>query len=334
EAGHQELIAAMREFAKSCWENSGVLLQHISTLDTVNDLDLLRTLVGDKKLFYLGYSYGTAIGAAYAEVFGANVSRLVLDAAVDIAEDSDVIQAQGFDTALGNFAAWCAQSNRCTLGVTQDEVVQNLYNWLEKLGSKPVKVGERYLTQSLATAGIGTFLYAGKEGWDLLVLAVAQAQAGQGDYLLLAGDMLNGREPDGSYSSLFYAFSAISCLDYSDKGLAAAALEWERDKEKAPFFGRFFGPDYLCPVWPVQPIPDATITAPNAGPILVIGGTGDNATPYQQAVNMASQLKSGVLVTYDGEGHGTFGGKSKCVDDIVINYFVEGRLPSNGVVCT
>ncbi|MDR1432530.1 MAG: alpha/beta hydrolase, partial [Propionibacteriaceae bacterium] len=143
----------------------------------------------------------------------------------------------------------------------------------------------------------------------------------------------NGRDPDGSYSSLFYSFQAITCLDYPDEGLAQTDADWAEDKEKAPFFGKYFGPNYLCPLWPVKPRPEVTITGPGAPPILVIGGTGDNATPYQYAEDMAEQLTSGILVTYEGEGHGTFGGQSKCVDDIVIKYLVKGVLPKNGVKC-
>jgi pimeloyl-ACP methyl ester carboxylesterase len=332
----QQLIDADREFGKSCWKHSGVLLEHISTVETVKDLDLLRQLVGDKKLTYLGYSYGTAIGATYAELFGANIRQMVLDAAVDITDngdyDDEVIQAQGFDTALEHFAEWCAE-NRCSLGTSAEKVTKKLGDWLDKLDKKPIKSGSRKLTQTLATSGIGGFLYYGNSGWPMLLQAVTEAMSGKAYLLLRAGDSLNGREPNGSYSSLFYAFNAISCLDYPDKGIAQADKYWEADKKKAPFFGKYFGPSYLCSVWPVKPSPEMSITGPNAPPILVIGGTGDNATPYQQAVDMAKQLVSGVLVTYQSEGHGAFGGRSSCVDNIVIKYLVNGTVPKDGVKC-
>ncbi|MDR1236672.1 MAG: alpha/beta fold hydrolase [Propionibacteriaceae bacterium] len=328
----QQLIDADRAFGKSCWEHSGVLLEHISTVETVKDLDLLRQLVGDKKLTYLGYSYGTAIGATYAELFGANIRQMVLDAAVDIADNDEVIQAQGFDTALEHFASWCAK-RRCSLGNSAKKVISKLGDWLDKLDQKPVKSGSRKLTQTLAMLGIGIFLYSGENGWPSLLQAVNEAMKGKPAWLLMAGDSLNGRDPDGSYSSLFYSFNAISCLDYSDEGLAQADKDWEADKKKAPFFGKYFGPGYLCPVWPVRPSPELTITGPDAPPILVVGATGDNATPYQQAVDMAKQLVSGVLVTYQGEGHGAFGGNSTCIDKIVIKYLVDGTVPKDGVKC-
>ncbi|MDR1431302.1 MAG: alpha/beta fold hydrolase, partial [Propionibacteriaceae bacterium] len=188
-AERQKLIDAYRDFGKSCWEKSGVLLEHISTEDTVKDLDLLRQLVGDKKLSYLGYSYGTAIGAGYAELFGKNIRSLVLDAAVSISDSGEIIQAQGFDTALEHFAEWCADL-RCSLGTSTKAVIGKLGTWLDKLDKKPVKVGSRKLTQTLAALGIGSFLYYGIDGWPTLLHAVTEAMAGRAEWLLQAGDSL------------------------------------------------------------------------------------------------------------------------------------------------
>jgi len=109
---------------------------------------------------------------------------------------------------------------------------------------------------------------------------------------------------------------------------------WRKDEKAAPIFGAFMGPAYACPLWPVRPARQLTIHGAGAPPILVIGATGDSATPYRQAVTMAKQLDSGVLLTYKGEGHGTYGGKSACVDSLVVKYLVTGTTPKNGATCS
>ncbi|MCB0911797.1 MAG: alpha/beta fold hydrolase [Propionibacteriaceae bacterium] len=334
EAERTALIEGSYEFAKSCWEHSGVLLEHISTIDTVRDLDLLRQLVGDDELHYLGYSYGTQIGATYAELFPQNAGRLVLDAAVNITEDDDVIQAMGFDLALGNFASWCAAQG-CSLGGTKQEVLGAVTGLWEDLDRTPIRARDRTLTQSLAVTGVAAMLYGGKDAWPTLVSMIEAAQKGNGIGLMLAADSLNSRADDGTYGSLFYSLPAISCLDSDDdKGVLDADAVWQEDQQKAPIFGKYFGPGYTCALWPVRPSRQLQIRGVGAKPIVVIGGTGDNATPYQQAVDMAGQLDSGVLVTYDGEGHGSYGGKSACVDKIVVDYLVDGKVPKDGVRCS
>ena len=334
EAERAALIQGAHAFGEACWENSGDLLEHISTIETVRDLDLLRQLVGDDELHYLGYSYGTQIGATYAELFPQNTGRLVLDAAVNITDDDDVIQAMGFDLALGNFAAWCAEQE-CALGKTKQAVLDATTGLFDHLDATPLQVGSRRLTQSLAVTGVAALLYGGKDAWPALEKVIAAGIAGQGTWLLQMADSLNSRDESGAYGTMFYAFPAISCLDTGDEeGVLDADGLWQEDAKKAPIFGEYFGPQYSCPLWPARPSRQLRIQGTGAAPLLVIGGTGDNATPYQQAVSMAEQLDSAVLVTYDGEGHGSYGGKSACIDRIVVNYLVNGTVPKDGVRCT
>ncbi len=328
----EALIVGTYEFAKSCWENSGRLLEHISTVDTVRDLDLMRALVGDQKLTYLGYSYGTQIGSFYADLFPQRVGRLVLDAAVDITDDDSVIQAMGFDLALGNFAAWCARQG-CELGSTKDEVLKAVTDFLERLDGAPLAVEDRKLTQSLAATGIAAYLYGGVPAWQVLARDLRAAIGGDGTRLLRSSDSLNDRDQDGSYGSLFYSFPAIGCADSKDLGVVEAEQRWAEDQKKAPIYGRYFGPSYTCALWPVRSAPQFKPTGSGAAPILVVGATGDPATPYQNAVTMAKQLESGVLLTYEGEGHGSFGGKSSCVDRAVIAYLTAGTVPADGTRC-
>ena len=334
EAERTAMIEAAYDLGTSCWERSGVLLEHISTIETVRDLDLLRQLVGDQRLHFLGYSYGTQIGATYAELFARSTGKLVLDAAVNITQDDDVIQAMGFDLALGNFADWCARQS-CPLGGTKQKVLAAITGLFDRLDGSPLTTGGRLLTQSLAVTGTAAVLYGGTTAWPSLVTVLNAGIRGNGSGLLRAADSLNDRDQQGRYGTMFFAFPAISCLDTGeDKGVLDADRQWQEDIAKAPIFGRYFGPQYGCALWPVRPSRQLDITGADAEPLLVIGGTGDNATPYQQAVSMAEQLKSGVLVTYSGEGHGSYGGKSPCVDAIVVAYLVKGTVPADGVRCS
>ncbi len=328
----EALIVGTYGFAKSCWENSGQLLEHISTIDTARDLDLMRALVGDDKLSFLGYSYGTQIGSVYADLFPQRVGRLVLDAAVDITDDDSVIQAMGFDLALGNFASWCARQS-CGLGSTKEGVLKTITDFLDRLDAAPLRVEDRSLTQSLAATGIAAYLYGGIPAWRGLTGDLKAAVDGDGARLLRSSDGLNDRDQDGSYGSLFYSFPAIGCADSKDSGVVEAEQRWIADQQKAPIYGKYFGPGYTCALWPVRSAPQFQPTGSGAAPILVVGATGDPATPYQNAVTMAKQLSSGVLLTYEGEGHGTFGGKSECIDRAVIGYLTEGQVPTDGTRC-
>lgn len=333
EQENQALLDATKKYAQSCLANSGALLSHISTQDTARDLDLLRQLVGDKQLYYDGVSYGTFIGATYAQMFPKNVGRLVLDGAVNITEDTSVIQSMGFDTALENFATWCAGQQSCNWGNSVEAVKKTLSTWLDKLDQQPVQVGDRELTQTLATLGIALYLYFDESVYPQLVKVVNAAMSGEGAALLWAGDQLNGREDSGHYGSLFHSFSAILCADTPDDGVAAAYKEWKSDEKKAPFFAKYMGVGYVCPVWTAAPAPKLTLTGKGAAPIMVIGGTGDSATPYKQAQWMANQLDSGFLLTFDGAGHGAYGGKSTCIDNAVVAYLTKGTVTPSGKVC-
>jgi pimeloyl-ACP methyl ester carboxylesterase len=330
----QALLDGWKAFGASCLAKSGALLQHISTVDTVQDLDMMRQLVGDAKLNYLGYSYGTYIGAVYAQKFPGEVGKLVLDSAVNITQDESVIQASGFDLALGNYADYCA-SKSCSLGSTKQAVLDTITKLLDKLATAPLPGDStRKLTQSVASDGIALFLYADSQYWDQLTQALEMAIGGDGRYLLYYADQLRGRQTDGTYDASFYAFPAIGCADSQDDGIARAFSDWTADEQKAPIFGKYFGPNITCVQWPVQGQAPFDITAKGAAPIVVVGATGDSATPYQYAAWMASQLDSGVLVTYNGNGHATYGGKSTCVDNAVVAYFAKGTVPPDGLFCT
>ncbi len=327
------LIDAQLDFGRGCLERSGALLQHISTTETVRDLDLLRHLVGDKKLTYFGSSYGTRIGALYAQLYPRAVGRLVLDGAVNITESKDVSQLDGFERALGNFATWCAAKS-CKLGDTKTEVERTISDLLTRLDEKPINGGRAPLTQQLAVTGVLAVLYENEAGWKYLQQGLELAAFDRdGRYLMFFADQYNQRGQGGSYGQLQFSFPAIRCLDSQDVSVAEAEKEGAEEAKRAPTLGPFSGADLVCPLWPVAPAPkEPTIRGRGAAPILVVGTTGDPATPYEYAERMAAQLASGHLLTLKGEGHLGYG-QSPCIQRYVQAYLLDGRVPADGTRC-
>jgi pimeloyl-ACP methyl ester carboxylesterase len=326
--------AAVQAFGQSCLKRSGRLLQHISTAETVHDLELLRHLVGDPKINYFGSSYGTQIGALYAERYPDRVGRMVLDGSVNISGKEDTItQTEGFERALNNFAGWCAAES-CRLGHSRAEVLGRIKSYLDQLDQRPVKVGSRTLTQQQGVEAVFYAMYAGQRGWvqlrDSLVAAIFDNDA-RG--VLALGDRSNFRREDGSYDQIAYSFPAVRCLDSQDTSVRRAEKQYARVSKAAPVLGRLGGFDLTCALWPVAPAPpEPQIDAEGAPPLVVIGTTGDPATPYEYAVDMADRLKSGVLVTYRGEGHLAFD-SSECVHRLVLDYLMRDQVPQDRTRC-
>jgi pimeloyl-ACP methyl ester carboxylesterase len=332
-AEERVLEQAQVDFGRGCLERSGPLLQHISTAETVRDLDLLRHLVGDGQLHYLGSSYGTKIGALYAQLYPERVGRLVLDGAVNITDKKDVSQLDGFERALGNFAAWCA-GRKCKLGGTKDEVLHRIGDLWGRLDAEPIEVGRRELTQQLAVTGVLAVLYENEEAWRYLQQALELAAFDRdGRYLMFFADQYNQRDRNGRYGQLQFSFPAIRCLDSADVSVTKAQEEATEEARRAPTLGPYSGADLVCPLWPVAPAPkQPTIRARGAVPIVVVGTTGDPATPYEYAERMADQLESGHLLTLRGEGHLGYG-QSPCIRRYVQAFLNEGDVPADGTTC-
>lgn len=321
------------DFAEQCRDASGELLDHITTVDVVRDLDLLRHLLGAEKLNYVGVSYGTYVGAMYAELFPNSVGRLVLDAAVDITGEDETPQTQGFERAMGNFTAWCAGSDLCSLGDDQQEITDSIDEFLTGLDSAPLEVGDRILTQTMAATGIALYLYEDEEAYRSLDVVIADAMAGDGEALLYSADLLNGRGP-ASYDTIAYAFPAMICADSADEGVAPVPQEWRDTFDVAPLMAPHMGMSYTCQLWTAESAPQIRITAQGAPTILVVGTTGDSATPYEQAQSMAAQLESGTLLTLDGAGHGAVTGDNRCIADAVDGFLYDGVAPEDGKTCS
>lgn len=332
--------AESRAFGDACAERTGPLIGHVATSDTVADLDMLREIVGDPKLNYLGFSYGTYIGARYADAYPEKVGRLVLDGAMDpSATMSDVVreQTRGFELALRAYVTDCLTRRDCPLTGSVDQAMDQISGLLDMVDEQPL-VGEdgRVVTANTLLTAIITPLYA-QSNWGFLNDLFLTVANGDAEVALLLADMYYDRENGKYLSNSTESFSAINCLDYPERDVDVARMRAEAaELEKiAPTIGRFQGyGDIACAEWPVEAKTErGPVSAEGADPILVVGTTGDPATPYRWAEALAEQLDSGVLLTYEGEGHTAYGG-SNCVDEVVNTYLLTGKAPTNPVVCS
>lgn len=334
DAGEDEALRqGAIDFAQQCRDGSGKLLDHLTTVDVVRDLDLLRHLAGAEKLNYVGVSYGTYVGAMYAQLFPDTAGRLVLDAAVEITDREPTPQVAGFQLALDNFVDWCAGSELCSLGDDAPQISADIDDMLTRLDERPIDVEGRPLTQTLAALGIAVFLYEDDQAYRTLAEYLGEAIAGDGEGLLFAADLYHGRVAN-SFDTSLYAFPAMGCVDGVDEGADAAPEAWRATFDVAPVMSPHMGMSYTCEFWTADSASPLEITAPGAPPILVVGTTGDSATPYEQAVSMAEQLESGTLLTLEGAGHGAVSGDNECIAEAVDAYLYDGTPPDDGTRCS
>lgn len=336
------LSAAFKKFSAGCAKKSGTILPHVSTIETARDMDILRAVLGDEKLSYVGASYGTFLGATYAELFPDRVGRLVLDGAMDPslpAIDLNRDQTGGFETAFRAFAADCIQKPDCPLGTESVPAAgEALKRFFRDVDADPVPTGEsRELGESLATTGVIAAMY--DEGaWPQLREALTQAIGGDGSGLLVLADSYYEREADGTYANLMFANAAVNCLDLPPAyaGPADVPKAVPSFEKASPIFGRGLAWAALnCTSWPTPPTgAPHRITAEGAAPILVVGTTRDPATPYKWAQSLAGQLSSGTLLTYEGDGHTAYGRGSDCIDSAINTYLLEGTPPAEGKRCS
>ncbi|MEV7816770.1 alpha/beta hydrolase [Streptomyces flaveolus] len=338
-----QLLNRTKQFNGACEKNSEKILPHVRTTDAARDMDLMRQVLGDDKLHYFGISYGTELGGVYAHLFPKRVGRAVLDAVVDPTQDpeqSALGQARGFQLALDNYAKDCtSKPEECPIGSTEQEVKDRIAKLLADLEKKPIPgIFPRQLTQTAATNGIAQSLYS-KDFWEYLTEGLEQAYDGDGKILMLLSDSMNGRNENGEYSNLTAANTAINCADDKPR---YTADDVRRSLPEFHAASSLFG-DYLawgmvsCTDWAVPGAADhPDVSAPGAAPILVVGNTGDPATPYEGARKMVEALGKGVGVelTYKGQGHGAYDSKNECVQRAVNGYLLDGKKPKAGTVCS
>lgn len=339
----QAYVNQQKEYVEACKKNSGSELPYVGTINAARDMNLMHQVLGDEKLHYLGFSYGTELGGVYAHLFPKSVGRAVLDAVVDPTEDSEqssLGQAQGFQLALENFTKDCVNRGAaCKLpGSTGKEVELWIADLLQRLEKKPIPgLGTRQLTQSQAITGIAASLYS-RETWPLLEEGLDEADGGNGALLLALADSLNGRSDDGHYDNSTAANTAINCVDTKQRfSVDETKAKLPEFQKASPIFGDYLGWGLMaCTGWPVKGAWDTPdVSAPDAPPILVVGNTGDPATPYEGAKAMADALGKGVGVelTYKGQGHGAYNSGDACVQKAVGDYLLDGKVPAAGTVC-
>jgi pimeloyl-ACP methyl ester carboxylesterase len=327
--------------------DTGENLATFTTENTARDLDRLRAAVGDERLTYLGFSYGTYLGATYAALFPDRSRALVLDGALDPQRYTSAPlenlreQSVAFDVALNRFFAWCETSPIC--GFEGGRAAFD--RLLADAGTRPLPAtasgDPRPVLQQDVQNGAVLPLYA-RQLWPLLGDALTLAQAGDGSLLLLISDAARGRGDDGGYVRGVDAFVQTSCVDLEYPASREAFEEaGRRAAQEAPLFGLAnnwteAGPGWVCAEWPVEP--DDRFAGPftyvsEALPVLVVGTTFDPATPYAGALALTAQLGRAELLTMDGDGHTAYGGNSPCIDGAVDAYLETLALPPPGTVC-
>ena len=330
---------SFQELTEQCASHTepAALLDHVDTVSAARDLDILRALAGQEKLNYLGFSYGTYLASVYAETFPGNTGRMVLDGAIDpslsLAEQG-LGQAKGFEQALRTYVDYCQNSTGCPLSGGTDAGVQQIRDLITSANSTPLATGDpnRTVTGADIVAALSEYLYTTEQNWEPLNKALDQAiNHRDGSAFVASEEQDTSSKDDGGG-----AFQAVTCLDYPVEGDKTTwAAQYEQAKREAPIFGNTaVGMDLVCSVWGHNGTRKPTqIHARGAAPILVVGTTGDPATPYAWSKSLAEQLDSGQLLTWEGNGHTAYGGDASCVNDAVDAYLISGTMPKKGLTC-
>jgi pimeloyl-ACP methyl ester carboxylesterase len=333
------LVSQAKQFANGCFARNGQYLEHVGTLDQARDLDVLRAALGDRKLSYYGASYGTYLGAKYAQLFPHHIRALVLDGALNPNEPLDrtnLVQAKGFQTDLNDFLAACVDSGSCPLGGTVDAAHSELEALRAQVTRTPMSSTDgRSLGPGEFFEGLAAGLYS-PDTWQDLWSVLGAVKSGNPAGLLLFSDALTERSNDGSYSNLIESNLAINCIDRpASRNVGSYVAKAKQFAKVSPDFGAAieFG-SMPCAFWRVPPVETRhPVHAAGAPPILVIGTTRDPATPYVWAQALARQLRSGVLLTYKGDGHTAYTRHNPCVDAAVDGYVEHRTVPKPGTTC-
>ena len=341
-AGVEHIETVEKQFVARCVDKVGKnFLANVGTVNVARDLDRLRAALGEEKLTYLGYSYGTFIGSAYLEAYPDKVRAMILDGVVDPNSDpieDSINQAAGFQKAFDAYAKDCAKDRDCPLGTDPTKAVAVFHDLVDPLVKKPAQAKDpRGLGYSDAVTGTTMALYS-PDMWSDLTDGLKELTKGHGDSLLDLADEYWGRDPDGRYNNSDDALTAITCVDTPPITDRAKVIDEDRRlREVAPFmsYGEFTGHAPLddCAFWPVPPTSGPhQVSAPGAPPILVVSTTEDPATPYQAGVDLAKEI-GGTLLTFNGTQHTVVFEGEKCVDKIATDYLVDLKLPPAGTKC-
>jgi pimeloyl-ACP methyl ester carboxylesterase len=337
-----ENVDASRAFVAGCRKNSAAILPYLSTAASARDMDAIRAAIGVPQISYVGFSYGTFLGATYADMYPKHVRAMVLDGAIDPAlsyADTSIEQAQSFEADLDAFFAYCSGTGDCAFAQGSDPA--RSYDDLARIVTAEPVPGivngeQRTLGPGELDLGVASALYSGADGYKALASALAEAARGAGGQMLALSDEYTGRLRNGKYSNETDAFYATGCIDApappTETAVAALAA---RAARVAPHFGAstvWLG--LPCTYWPVAAeAAAAPIHAPGAPPIVVVGARHDPATPYSWAQGLAKELQSGRLLTASGNSHTSYGRGDQCVDGTVDAYLLKLQPPAAGAQC-
>ena len=337
------VVSANKGFTQDCQRNAGSLLPYVGTASSARDMDILRAALGESRLTYLGKSYGTVLGASYAQQFPSRVRALVLDGALAPGLSGptlDINQAAGFSVAFGQFVNWCATQAECPLPADQEQAVMKVNGLVTAANAHPLanQATAQTADGAMVLLGVAAALYS-KQAWPYLRDALENAfNDHDGTVLVELADNLEGRNPNGTYTNLVDVGTAVDCVDWPyPKSLAT----WQAASVTAAKASPMFGPSLLwgslpCAYWPVKASPvltGASVGRQSAHPVLVVGDLKDPATPYAWAVALARWLRPGVLLGWNGEGHTSYMEGSACIDNAVDAYLINLTVPRNGTIC-
>jgi pimeloyl-ACP methyl ester carboxylesterase len=298
-------------------------------------MDILREVLGDKQLNYMGKSYGTYLGTLYAQFFPDKVGRVVLDGAVDPTISNfqqSLTQAVGFDHAFTSFAKDCSKKANCPLPAGEGAAIAEMQKLFEIAAKKPLsaKSSKRTLSETMMVLGAASAMYDSATGWPKLRKAIAQAQKGYGDQFLMLADEYTGRQSDGIYpNNEFDSGAVIDCLDVDEpRTVDQIRGDAKSFAEQAPLFGPYLAYGGLTCKYFGQSQEESIVQTKTTNPIVVIGTTGDPATPFEWAQGLNKLLTNSVLVSLTGEGHTGQGQGNTCIDDQIDDFYLTGKVPS------
>ena len=340
-----ELNTREKDWVAACRKNTGALLGHLDAASVARDMDVIRAVLGDKQMHYLGYSYGTYLGTMYAQLFPKKVGRMVLDGAVDPTVgqlDALATQMAGFDSALKAYLTSCLAGSRCPFSGTVDQALQQVRQVLETVDAQHLVASDgRKLDSATLGTAISETLYS-QQSWTDLTSMFVQLRTGDADAVFEQADAYNSRSANGTYDNNGNEiYTAVTC---DETTLGTDGVDVMGDLAKldaaAPILGKYFAYDdtavleAACDNWPYKPAKLPTsFPAKGAKPIVVIGTTNDPATPYQQSVSLSKQLSSGFLFTHHGEGHTVYAQGDTCINSNVDAYLLRGTLPASDPNC-
>ncbi len=335
---------ATRETARRCAEGSGdeQALTSVGTADTVQDMDVLRAVLGDEKLSYFGASYGSQLGAMYAERFPQNVRAIAIDGAAHpelSAPERLIASSTGYQELFTTLATECAAGADCPLGPDPARAVEAFHALVRPLQDRPAPTADpRGLTYTDAVNAVLIGLRIESEQ-PRIIAGLTELAAGRGDGLLALRDSLFARSPDGRYGFDPDALLAISCMDRPRLGPAEQTDLVRELVAVNPLMdsGRPIAQQHdECAAWPEGPSrPEPWLSGGvDVPPTLIVSTTGDPATPHSGGIAMARLLGSSLL-TVEGDQHGVaMLGQTPCVDDVVVDYLITLQTPPDDTRCT